>query len=288
MTQGRASEGSFARGVLFILSAAFFFALMNLFVRLSGDLPTMQKALFRNLVAAVVAAVAFVRSGERLRLDRRQATTLFARSAFGTVGLVCNFYAVDHMLVADATILNKLAPFFVVLFSVPLLKETITRRDLLPVAIAFAGAVLVAKPSFSSEAIDSAVGFMGGLCAGIAYVCVRKLTLLGVPKALIVLCFSLFSCAVCLPFTVVEYTPMTPVQLALLLLCGVSAAIAQFSITAAYAAAPGREIAAFDYTQVVFVAVLSFVVLGEVPDALSLLGYALIIGAAVMRSVGRR
>lgn len=43
------------KGILYVLLAALFFSLMTAFVRLSGDLPTMQKTLFRNLVAAVAA-----------------------------------------------------------------------------------------------------------------------------------------------------------------------------------------------------------------------------------------
>jgi drug/metabolite transporter (DMT)-like permease len=60
---GNTNTGSSMKGILFILIAAFFFSLMTVFVRLSGDLPTMQKAFFRNVVAAVVALVLLVRSG---------------------------------------------------------------------------------------------------------------------------------------------------------------------------------------------------------------------------------
>lgn len=49
------------QGILFIIGAGFFFALMTFFVRLSGDLPTMEKAFFRNAVAAVVAAFLLIR-----------------------------------------------------------------------------------------------------------------------------------------------------------------------------------------------------------------------------------
>lgn len=62
------------KGVQFILLSAFFFAVMNLFVKLSGDLPSVQKSFFRNLVAAGVAAViltAVIRvSGSRKRICR--------------------------------------------------------------------------------------------------------------------------------------------------------------------------------------------------------------------------
>ena len=50
------------QGILFIIGAGFFFALMTFFVRLSGDLPTMEKAFFRNAVATVVAAFLLIRA----------------------------------------------------------------------------------------------------------------------------------------------------------------------------------------------------------------------------------
>ena len=39
------------------------------------------------------------------------------RSLFGTIGILCNFYAIDHLVLADASMLNKMSPFFVLLFS---------------------------------------------------------------------------------------------------------------------------------------------------------------------------
>lgn len=76
---------------------------------------------------------------------------------------------------------------------------------------------------------------------------------------------------------------MTLAQFAFLLLAGLSAAGGQFSITAAYSKAPAKEISVFDYTQVLFAAMLSFVVLGDLPDWLSFVGYAVIIGVAVFK-----
>ena len=45
------------------------------------------------------------------------------RSVCGTLGILCNYYAIDHLMLADASILNKLSPFFAILFSFILLKE---------------------------------------------------------------------------------------------------------------------------------------------------------------------
>ena len=66
-----------------------------------------------------------------------------------------------------------------------------------------------------------------------------------------------------------------------LLAAGLCGAGGQFSITKAYCYAPAREISVYDYTQVLFAAVWGFVLFGQRPDALSVAGYAVIIGAAV-------
>ena len=92
--------------------------------------------------------------------------------------------------------------------------------------------------------------------------------------------FSAFSTLLALPFFIAFYEPMTPFQWASLLLAGVSATGGQFFITAAYRFAPAKEIAVFDYSQVLFAALLGFFFLQELPDAWSLAGYFIIIGAA--------
>ena len=111
------------QGIMYIIMAGFFFALMTFFVRLSGDLPTMQKAFFRNAVAAVVAIFLLARSEGGFKIKRESWKDLFFRSFFGTSGLICNFYAIDKLNIADANILNKLSPFFAIIMSYFILKE---------------------------------------------------------------------------------------------------------------------------------------------------------------------
>ena len=135
------------KGIIFILLAAFFFSTMSVFVRLSGDVPTMQKAFFRNIVAAVVAVIILLRSGGPVTVRKKSLPALFLRSAFGTVGILANFWAVDHLDIADANMLNKLSPFFAILMSIFILGEKPNRIEWISVAFAFIGAAFVAKPS---------------------------------------------------------------------------------------------------------------------------------------------
>ena len=134
------------KGIVCIILSAFSFALMNTFVRLSGDLPSLQKSFFRNLVAAFFAAILIWRNHINLRVERKEWGTLALRCIFGTLGILCNFYAVDHLLVADASILNKLSPFFIIVFSYFILKEKIKPVQAVCVGLAFIGCLFVVKP----------------------------------------------------------------------------------------------------------------------------------------------
>ena len=270
------------KGILCILASAFFFALMNLCVRLSGDLPSMQKSFFRNFVAFFFA-LAFMRR-KKIWFSGKSSNILplILRSVFGTVGILCNFYAVDHLVLADASMLNKMSPFFAIIFSCLILKEKVSPFQAMAVGGAFLGSLLIIKPTVTGmELFPAVLGFLGGMGAGAAYTMVRYLSELGEKGPFIVCFFSGFSCLVTLPFLIFSFYPMTIWQLAILLMAGLCAAGGQFTITAAYSYAPAREISVYDYSQIVFSAVLGYCVFGQIPDVLSWLGYLIICSMAV-------
>lgn len=277
------SMSSRQKAVFYIICSAFFFALMNMFVRMSGDLPSIQKSFFRNFVAFFFALAVLIRSKEGFSFQKKNLPVFIGRAAFGTLGILCNFYAVDHLLLSDASILNKLSPFFAILCSYFILKEKISPMQATAVAIAFCGAILVVKPGFavSGVLIPSIIGVTGGFCAGVAYTLVRVLGQRGERGPFIVLFFSAFSCIVTLPFLIFDFHPMSATQIITLLLAGLSAAGGQFTITAAYTHAPAREVSVFDYTQIVFAAGLGFLFFNQIPDLFSILGYCMISGVAV-------
>ncbi len=274
------------KGIVLIICSAFFFALMNLLVRLSGDLPSVQKSFFRNFVAMFAAFGILLKSGCGLSSVRNNLFPLFIRSFFGTVGILGNFYAIDHMILTDASMLNKLSPFFAVIFSALFLKEKIKPTQLLIVITAFVGSLFIIKPTMQIERFfPYMVGFLGGMGAGAAYTAVRYLGGKGVPGAVIVFFFSLFSCVFCLPFVISDFTPMTIFQLTILLLAGLAATGGQFCITYAYTYAPARDISVYDYTQIIFSAILGYFVLSQLPDIYSFLGYIIICSMGVINFV---
>jgi drug/metabolite transporter (DMT)-like permease len=270
------------KAILYILLAGVGFSFMNVFVRLSGDLPTIEKAFFRNLVAAFIALVVLIRSDLGLHYEKRHIPMLFMRSICGTLGIMCNFYAVDHMNIADASILNKLSPFAAVIFSIFLLKEKASLKQYAALIGVFIGALFVIKPSLNfADFAPGLIGFTGGMGAGAAYAAVRYLSNHGAKNPQIVFFFSAFSTLVMLPFVIAFYKPMSFFQLFCLLMAGASAAVGQFSITAA-SHAPAKEISIFDYSQIITSAILGFIFFSQIPDALSLIGYAVIIGISYL------
>ena len=224
-----------------------------------------------------------MRTEEKFKLKAENLPLFFIRSICGTIGIVANFYAIDHMNIADANMLNKLSPFFAVLFSYFILKEKANKAAWISIVVAFVGAILVMKPSFSMAAIPAFIGALGGLGAGVAYTFVRLLSKRGERGPMIVCFFSGFSTLVALPFIIFDFHPMTLQQWIFLILAGCAAMGGQLNITAAYTYAPASEISVYDYSQIVFAALLGFLFLGQLPDVLSLVGYVLIIGAAIYK-----
>ena len=251
-------------------------------MHLSGDLPAFQKAFFRNAAALVLVSIIMIKNKIRPTPGKGNIPFLFARAFFGTVGLVCNFYAIDRLVLADANMLNKLSPFFAIIFSIFLLKEKPTAVQLIGVVAAFIGSVLIIKPSGSGYASFSAlIGALGGFGAGVAYTFVRLLGKRGENSNVIIFFFSAFSCLVCIPFMIASPAAMSFRSFACLICAGFSACIGQFGVTRAYFYAPAREISVYDYTQVLFAAVFGFFIFDQVPDMLSIVGYILICGAGV-------
>ena len=151
------------------------------------------------------------------------------------------------------------------------------------VIIAFLGVMLVIKPSGNGLISTGALAaLVGALFAGMAYTCVRYLGTHNISGEFIIFFFSLTSTLMLLPYLIFDYHAMTLYQFLMLVLAGASASIGQYGITFAYRYAAAKNIAAFDYSQVVFSGILGFIVLGEIPDLQSFIGYIVVISVGIV------
>jgi drug/metabolite transporter (DMT)-like permease len=263
------------KGIIFITASALGFALMSAFVKLAGDLPNFQKVFFRNLVSATVALYLIMKHKGSMTGKKENRKLLIYRSLFGTLGVIFSFYAIDKLVLSDANMINKLSPFLVIILSALFLKEKINAKQIISLVVAFIGSLFIIKPTFSVDLVPYIVAILGALFAGAAYTCLRVLR----DKEeyyTIVFFFSVFSLVTTFPAFILVYKSMTWLQLVYLLLAGAFASLGQFGITLAYKYAPAKEISIFDYTNIIFSAILSILLFNQFPDTLSVLGYLIV------------
>ncbi len=279
------------KGIIYLIFSAFCFSLMAVFVHFAGSINFMQKAFFRNTSSFIIALALILKDIRKngrssIVVPKESFKYLFLRSLTGSVGVFGNFYAIDHLILSDASILNKMSPFFAVIFSIFLLKEKIKPIPLIAIIVAFCGSMLIVKPSFNfTQSLPSIAGFLGGVGAGFAYACVRKLSMQHCNGKVIVLVFSCFSSLLSLPFMIFFFEPMTLQQTIFLILSGVAAAGGQFGITLAYFNAPAKEISIYDYSSILFSSVFGFIFFGQMADLYSFFGYIIIISMAILNFV---
>lgn len=275
------------RAMAWMVFSGICFAFMGAAVKLGGDVHLAGKVFFRNLVTLLITSAVSIRLGLNPLAPTPHLGKLLARSFCGLAGVFLYFLALEQLFLADASLLNKTSPFFVVIFAALLLKEPINKSIWPALGVAFLGALLVIKPSFNYEALPALAGVGSGLFAGMAYTLVRSLKGKEHPNR-IIFTFSAVSTVVTLPFLIIYPIHPDPRQWAALIATGIFAAGGQYGLTFAYHHAKASKISLFTYLHVLFSLVVGFMIWGERPDMISLVGGLLIIGAAVYTHLANR
>ena len=111
------------KGALYMILSALCFASMQVVVRLSREIPTMEQIFMRNSFVLIVSAIIILRKKGSLFGPAKYQPYLFGRSFFGFLGLITLFYASSHAAQGDVTILNKTSPIWVTILAVIFMKE---------------------------------------------------------------------------------------------------------------------------------------------------------------------
>jgi len=274
------------KGILAITASALAFTVMAVFIKEAGDLPAYQKSLFRNIISMLFVGSLLIKNNLKVSSITNY-RLLIIRSTLGTVGIIANFYAVDHLALADANIINRLSTFFVIIFSFIFLKEKASYKQLFAVLLAFVGAGIVIRPEFNIEFIPYLIAIIGAICAGGAYTVLRALGGKEHPL-LVVFFFSAFSTVILLPVVILNYQAMTMYQLGSLILAGIFATLGQFGVTFAYKFAPASQISIYNFSGVIFSALFGFIIFGQSPELINYIGYSIIFAASFYMFVDKQ
>jgi drug/metabolite transporter (DMT)-like permease len=266
-----------------MLAGALCFAAMGGFTHALGPrCDWLVVALVRTFVM-FLGAVALARA-TGVRLVLADPPTLWVRSLAGSVSLVCNFYAMSRLPVAEALSLSNSYPLWIVVLAAVALRERPTLGEALGVACGLAGVALIERPRLDGDGFAALVALFGAIATAVAMLGLNRLRRVG--TAAVVAHFAGVACVVSAVGVASRPSAITPGLLApatLALLLGVAATgtVGQLCLTRAYAGGKPARLAVVGLSQVVFALGLDIAFWHRRPTAAMLMGFALVMAPAV-------
>jgi len=270
-----------------MLISALAFALMAALVKEAGQLgiPLLQIIFVRALISVALSLIDIARAGVHPLGHRR--VLLFARGLSGFLALTGVFYALIHLTMAQATVLQYLHPVFTALLAFLFLAERPTTATLACIALSLLGLACIVSPYWVAGDATSAplwpviAGLGGAFGSGVAYTLVRKLVTTEHPSV-IVLYFPL----VCVPGTLLlgsaDFVWPTAAGWWVLLGVGCFTQLGQLALTKAMQRDAASRVTSLSYVQIIFGAILGWLAFGEIPTPATLWGGGLILLGAIV------
>ena len=246
---------------------------------LSAEIAVLQILFLRSLFGLVFLGASTGFSGETISLKVNRPWLLVLRSGINILSWVLFFTSLKYLQLATAVALFFSFPLFLAIISVPLLGETVGIRRILAIIVGFAGVLLITNP-----AAGLSMPALMMLGAALGWAIVASLTrILGENENTTTLLFyTLLGFAVLL--AIPQYWLWQSIDLdAYLMIVGVAffGVIAQFAVTKAYAIASPSLIAPFEYTALIWSAILGYLVWNDIPDLYAIIGAFLIIASGI-------
>ena len=264
-----------------MILSSFAFAVMGVCIQICAQsLPNGMVVFFRNVSGLVFLSPLLMSGGIGILKTTHLRQHLF-RGVAGLSSMYCFFYAIGHMPLADAILLNYTLPLFIPVVESLWLGEPFPMKLAIPLGLGFLGVIIVLQPGRGIITAAALLGLLAGLLSAVAQTGVRELTKTE-PTVRIVIYFAMMGTSISalgLPF--VWVTPAPAIFLVIVLL-GLSATTGQLLMTKAYSYAPASQIGGFVYTGVIFAALMDWARLGLTPSPRFFAGAALVMGAGAL------
>jgi drug/metabolite transporter (DMT)-like permease len=164
------------RAALLMLGSTLFFGLMAVAIRLASEsLHTFQIAFFRNFFGLLAALPLLLRHGPDL-LRTTQLPRYVVRCAIGIVSMMCGFWAIGHLPLAQAVALSYSTPIFVTIAAVIFLHEQVRARRWAAVALGFVGVLIIVRPGTENFSAGTLVALAAAVLSGIVSILIKQLS----------------------------------------------------------------------------------------------------------------
>jgi len=274
------------RPYLLMLGGAFAFAVMGAFAHAAGKVcPWQVIALARSAVALVIAgSLAFY---ERTPLVLFRPKTLWLRSLAGSLSVLCNFYALSKLPVADALTLTNMFPLWIAVLSWPMLGRLPGWSAWIGIVCGLLGVVVMQQPYLAEGNAGTLAAVTGSVTSAVALLGLHRLRTVA-PNAVVVH-FSGVSVTMLLILLLVsppQTSDVWPLQLnwrliALLSGVGVTATIGQLLLTRAFAEGAPARVSVVGLSQVGFAMIFDIVIWHRQFHQHTVLGILLVLGPTV-------
>jgi drug/metabolite transporter (DMT)-like permease len=278
------------RALAFMLTGALGFAVMNALAGSMRHLPWPLLGFARASLGLTLAlAVARARGASLAIVDRRR---MWQRSLAGTTGMLCTFYALTHMPLADATALLNTTPLWIAVFGFLALRERVSPRVLTALGVAFAGVILVEHPGMRGDALAGLVALGAGCAGALAMINLRRLS--GETPEAVVVHFSATAAVAFGALSLAWFARhgasahLTAGDAARVLAMGAAATAGQLAITRAYALDRAARVGAAGWIQVVIALALDALFFDHWPARRALAGIALLLASGALLVVDAR
>lgn len=234
--------------------------------------PIFETLFFRNAFAFIPIAIYIHRTTGFGVLRTSRPGGHAARALVGLTGMIGGFVAVSHLPLTEATALSFSAPLFMAALSVPLLKETVGPHRWAAVAVGFVGVLIMIRPDPANLAnVGVIFAMIGAVGSALAMITIRQISVTE-PGPRIVFYFTVAGAVAGLASLPFGWVMPDAGTFALLALMGLLGGVGQLLLTEAIRVAPVAVVAPFDYTQLIWASLFAFLVWGELPRALTLVG----------------
>lgn len=276
-----------------MILSALGFALMSACVKYVGQygIPVFEIVAARALVSLIISYIDVKR--KRISVWGNNRPLLLLRGVVGTIALICVYYAVTTLPLAEATILQYIHPVFTALLAVLFLKERVQFSTLVCIVLCLLGVFTMVKPTLSVSSASALpmmsviIAICGAFLSAVAYVIVRKLSTTEDPSV-IIFYFPMVALPVSLLLIGDNFIwPSLSITL-ILVLIGIFTQVGQIGLTKAMQTQAAGKASAYSYVQIVFSIILGVIFFGEVPSGWTYLGGSLIVLGALFNVFGQK
>lgn len=267
------------RGALWVVAGCVMFSAMTTLVKsLGGTFDSFQLAFFRALFGLFAVMPFVVRRGAGVIRTRRLGLH-FVRGLMGASAMLCGFYAITHLSLADAVSISYARALFLIPLAVVFLGEVVRMRRWTATGIGFIGVVIMLRPG-GDIAPATFVALLGALLVASVTIMIKKLTTTERPETLLFY-FGIISSTVALIPALLVWRAPHLWELALMMTIGACGASGQYCMIRGFKIGEATALIPFDYTRLVFAGVIGYVVFFEVPDLWTITGAAIIVASTL-------